>query len=74
MKGDVAKVLDDCLKVLHLPAVRENYASDAEMARSESHTYEQYLLELMQKEEVNRPAEPHCPLASCVKATAGKEP
>ena len=54
MNSDVAKALDDCLKTLHLPAVRESYAGDAEVARSESHTYERYLLELMQKEEVNR--------------------
>ena len=54
MNSDVAKVLDDCLKALHLPAVRESYAGDAEVARNQSFTYERYLLELMQKEEENR--------------------
>jgi len=43
------------LKELHLPAVRECYEEQANQARKESLTYEQYLYELVQKEgEVRR--------------------
>ena len=42
--------LTECLKELHLPAVRECYKEQADMARSESLSYEHYLLELMQRE------------------------
>ena len=43
------------LKELHLPAVRECYEEQANQARSESLSYEQYLYELVQKEgEVRR--------------------
>lgn len=38
------------LKELHLPAMRESFATLAEQARQESHSYEQYLLELTQRE------------------------
>ena len=43
-------ILTECLKELHLPAVRECYKEQADTARSESLSYECYLLELMQRE------------------------
>jgi len=47
--------LTQCLKELHLPAVRECYAQQAQTARRESYSYEQYLLELAESEcEVRR--------------------
>ena len=42
--------LTDCLKELHLPTVRECYNEQADLARRESLSYEQYLLELVEKE------------------------
>ena len=43
------------LKELHLPAVRECYAQQAQTARQESYSYERYLLELTESEcEVRR--------------------
>lgn len=42
--------LTACLKELHLPAVRECYGDEARRARSEGLSYEQYLLEIMQRE------------------------
>jgi DNA replication protein DnaC len=52
---DVKTTLTDCLKQLHLPTVRECYQEQADRARGESLTYEQYLLELMERErEVRR--------------------
>jgi DNA replication protein DnaC len=48
-------VLMNCLKVLHLPTVRECYEEQAEEARREELSYEQYLLEVMERErEVRR--------------------
>ncbi len=38
------------LKELHLPAMREAFVQLAEQARQESHSYEQYLLELTNRE------------------------
>jgi DNA replication protein DnaC len=47
--------MTECLKELHLPTVRECYREQANRARSESLTYEQYLLDLMERErEVRR--------------------
>jgi len=44
-----------CLKELHLPTVRECYVQQAQTARQESYSYEQYLLELAESEcEVRR--------------------
>lgn len=42
--------LTACLKELHLPTVRECYQDEARRARSEGLSYEQYLLEIMQRE------------------------
>jgi DNA replication protein DnaC len=48
-------VLMNCLKILHLPTVRECYEDQAEEARREELSYEQYLLEVMERErEVRR--------------------
>lgn len=47
--------LSRCLRELHLPTVRECYEEQAELARRESFSYEQYLLELTEREvEVRR--------------------
>jgi DNA replication protein DnaC len=43
-----------CLKELHLPTVKGMYAEQAEKARKESWSYEQYLLELMEGERETR--------------------
>ncbi len=52
---DLATTMTECLKELHLPTVRECYGERADCARSESLTYEQYLLDLMERErEVRR--------------------
>ena len=42
--------LVSCLKELHLPAMRESFATAAEQARQESLSYEHYLLELANRE------------------------
>lgn len=52
---DFATTMTECLKELHLPTVRECYPERADCARRESLTYEQYLLDLMERErEVRR--------------------
>jgi DNA replication protein DnaC len=43
--------LTQCLKALHLPTIRSCYEEQAELARREGLTYEQYLLELLQREQ-----------------------
>jgi DNA replication protein DnaC len=54
MKGDEAKDLKprlvNCLKELHLPTMREAFPTVADQARQESFSYEQYLLELANRE------------------------
>ena len=47
---DLNSQLTCCLKDLHLPTVRECYQEQAELAQRESLSYEQYLLELMERE------------------------
>ena len=47
---ETAAQLTQCLKELHLPTVRECWYEQSEMARQESHSYEQYLLELVERE------------------------
>lgn len=42
--------LHSCLRELHLPTFRECYQSEADLARRESLSHEQYLLELTRKE------------------------
>ena len=42
--------LTDCLRDLHLPAMRREYESAAERARQESSSYEAYLLDLAERE------------------------
>ncbi|KKL66304.1 hypothetical protein LCGC14_2146310, partial [marine sediment metagenome] len=50
MKRKIGLELTDCLKELHLPTVRECYNEQADLARRESLSYEQYLLELVERE------------------------
>lgn len=42
--------LAGCLKALHLPTIRLCFAQQAELARQEGLSYEQYLLDLLQQE------------------------
>lgn len=44
------KQLTECLKELRLPTMRECYKVQAEMARRESFSYEQYLLDIAERE------------------------
>ncbi len=44
------KALTKCLKSLHLPSVRDSFLEEAEHARRESLSYEEYLLNLMEHE------------------------
>jgi DNA replication protein DnaC len=46
----VQNALDGCLKELRLPAIRDGYQETAQRAQQESMTYEQYLLELAERE------------------------
>jgi DNA replication protein DnaC len=46
----VHESLTDCLRQLHLPTIRSDYQSTAQRARQESLSYEQYLLELAERE------------------------
>jgi DNA replication protein DnaC len=39
-----------CLKALHLPTIRQSFLQQAELARREGQSYEQYLLDLLQQE------------------------
>jgi DNA replication protein DnaC len=43
--------LTQCLKALHLPAIRSCYEEQAELARREGLSHEQYLLELLHREQ-----------------------
>lgn len=55
MELTIDKGLSHCFKELHLSAIRECYAREADHARQESLSYERYLLELLQRErEVRR--------------------
>jgi DNA replication protein DnaC len=47
---DVKELLLECLKELHLPAMRAGYEEMARQAQQESLSYEQYLLGLVQRE------------------------
>ena len=47
---DVSQALDRYLRDLHLPTVRECYEPSARHAEAESLSYEQYLLELVERE------------------------
>jgi DNA replication protein DnaC len=49
-QGEVRATLVECLKELHLPAFRTSYEELARQAQQESHSYEQYLLGLAQRE------------------------
>lgn len=49
-RADITEDLVGCLRELHLPAIRETYADEAEKARKESSSYEVYLLELVHRE------------------------
>jgi len=49
-QGEVRATLVECLKELHLPAFRSSYEELARQAQQESHSYEQYLLGLTQRE------------------------
>ena len=46
--------LRECLKALRLPTVRDCYEDMAETARMESHSYEQYLAEVLEREREER--------------------
>ena len=46
--------LFSCLKELHLPTIRECYSEQADVARRESQSYEQYLFDLMELERETR--------------------
>ena len=48
--SNIADELCSCLKDLHLPAMRASWLCDAETARKESFSYEQYLLGLLEHE------------------------
>ena len=48
--GKVKAALEDNLRVLHLPTIRECFDESARRAEKETLSYEQYLLELTQKE------------------------
>lgn len=50
MGKETAQNITRCLKELHLPAIRECYYQQAEGARRESLSYEEYLLELVERE------------------------
>jgi len=50
----VGESLNRCLKELFLPTVRRSYGEQAEVARRESLSYEQFLLELMEQERETR--------------------
>src|SRR5665213_354722 len=47
---DVKETLENCLKDLHLPAIRQGYQEMAQTAQQESLSYERYLLGLVQRE------------------------
>jgi DNA replication protein DnaC len=47
---DVKGALENCLKELHLPAIRQGYQEMAQTAQQESLSYERYLLGLAQRE------------------------
>ena len=47
---ELKTTLTQCLKELHLPTVRACYEEEADRARRESLSYEQYLSELMERE------------------------
>src|SRR4051812_22664174 len=49
-KEDVKERLLKCLKELHLPALRRGYEELARQAQQEGHSYEQYLLGLVERE------------------------
>jgi len=48
------KQIDGKLRELHLPAIRECYREQSQVARSESYSYEQYLLSLVEYESQSR--------------------
>ena len=49
-KSEILTQLRQYLKELHLPAVRESYEAQAEVARRESLSYEHYLFEVIESE------------------------
>ena len=49
-KGDVKEKLMACLRELHLPTFRECFEELARRAVQETASYEQYLLELAERE------------------------
>ena len=48
--ADLHESLKNCLRDLHLPAMRDEYESAAQRARQESVSYERYLLDLAERE------------------------
>lgn len=51
---DLHTELTQCLRELHLPAFRQWYRSEADLARQESLSHERYLLELVRRENEER--------------------
>jgi len=54
MTANVKQQLEDLLKQLCLPTMRQNYESSAQRAQQESASYERYLLELAERESERR--------------------
>ena len=54
METDSRSRLVECLKELHLPTVRECFENEADRARREALSYEEYLLEIMDRERDER--------------------
>ncbi len=54
MQAALHKEITESLKELKMPTVRESYRAEAEHARSESLSYERYLLELVRREAQTR--------------------
>jgi DNA replication protein DnaC len=53
-EGQLGSLLDEHLKTLHLPTIRECYEAEAVRATNESLGHEQYLLELVRRETEER--------------------
>ena len=50
MTATISAALDGCLRELHLPAIRQGYEAAARAAERATHSYEQYLLDLAERE------------------------
>src|SRR5215472_12596807 len=68
--GEVRAVLVENLKELHLPAMRGCFEETARRAEKETLSYEQYLLELAERECEERPPEADWKAAQGIRSTA----